>query len=241
MAVSQAHKIGLSAVRQNTSGSSTGKYSGHSTSISYTRDQNVPIFDKGLYAPMRLPLKCDISDHAAKHRMKTLYKYFSGLSDLSQIIWTPKNSLPLQRHSAATMPFISPECLLWILAFCSTAAAGLLENSLWPVWSLTVNSGYAANLSRIQHILPTCCKYRACRNLMCKLVPNPFSPVRNPAALGRRGSKTGQKESQIPLSFISTRHESRIVKSNAGGFQMSGQNAGSVWRRSWANIYSSVS
>lgn len=60
--------------------------------------------------------------------MKTLYKYFSGPSDLSQIIWTPKNSLPLEWHSRAMIPFVSPERLLGILAFCTAAAAELLEN-----------------------------------------------------------------------------------------------------------------
>lgn len=31
-----------------------------------------------------------------------------------------------------------------------------------------------------------------------------------------------------PLPFLSTHHESRVAKSDAGGFQMSGQNARSV-------------
>ena len=61
------------------------------------------------------------------HRMKILYKYFSTLCDLSQIIWTPEYSLPLQWHSVRTGPFISPDLLLWLLAFCTTVAAELLR------------------------------------------------------------------------------------------------------------------
>lgn len=126
--VLQAQKIGLSAVKQNTSASSNGKKkSGHISSISYTYDPNVLIFDKGLYTLMRLPLKCDISNPVVKCRMKILYKCFSGLCDLSQIIWTPENSLPLQWQSTTMRPFISPDLLLWFLAFCTAVAADLLR------------------------------------------------------------------------------------------------------------------
>lgn len=193
---------------------------------------------------MWLPLKCDISNHVVKHRVKVTYTYFSdlsGLSNLSQIIWTLKNSLPLQWHNTATMPFVSRENLLWILTFCTAAEAELLENILWPVWSLTIDNGYVADLTGIQRILPHCCNYQACRNLMHKLVPNPFLPVKNPPELEWHSSKTVQRESQRPLPFLSTHHESRIVKSNAGGFQMNGQNVRSVWRWNWTNICSSVS
>lgn len=123
--MSQAHKIGWGAVKQNTLGSSSRKYSGRTTSISYTHDQNVPIFDRGLDALTWLPLKMWLLKSCSKAQNENTGQGFP---------WSFLTFLRSFGHSYdALWP---PKHLPWIMAFCTAAAVGFLENSFWRVWSL---------------------------------------------------------------------------------------------------------
>lgn len=165
--------------------------------------------------------------------MKILYKGFSGLAGLSQIIWTPESLLLLVHFDMAMMSFLS-EHLLWVLDFCPTHRAELLEDILWPGRSLTINRGDSAKFSWVQWIFPQLLQIS-----MCKLVLNPSFPLGIPQSWDGTTGKSAEKSHQDVQCLFP--EESRTLQRNAGGFQMSGQNAGGVWRENWANIDSSVS
>lgn len=96
----------------------------------------------------------------------------------------------------AMMSFFSSEHLLWVLDFCPTQTAELLENIFWPGWSLSINRGDPVDFTWAQWTSPSCCRYWVHHNSMCRLVLNPFSPLGDPTELGWHHRKTELKESQ---------------------------------------------
>lgn len=168
--------------------------------------------------------------------MKILYKSFSGLADLSQIVWTPIKfpALAASWHGHNVLP------LLWA----SPMGSGLLshtycrafrEHSLtWMIFNHKQRRFCGLFMGSV-NIPPVAA------NQNVQADPESFFPVRDPSELGWHQRKIGWKASQRRPVFVSTPRESRTLQRNAGGFQMSGQNAGSVWRENWANIDSSVS
>lgn len=126
--------------------------------------------------------------------MKILFKDFSGLDDLSQVFWTPKSFLLLLlRHDMTTMSFLSSEHLLWGLDFCPTQRAELQENIFQRGWSLTTNRGDSVDFPWAQWTFPSCCKYWAHHNSVCKLVLHPFSPLGIPQSWDGTAGKAAEK------------------------------------------------
>lgn len=135
-------------------------------------------------------------------------------------LWPFSDHLDTWKFPAVTVAEYNDEALH--LPWSAPVVFGLLyrsrsrsfENVSWPVWSLTVNSGYAVDLSQTKHILHTCCNYRACHNLYMR-VPLFWSQIlfhllRIPEL--RWGSRiSSQGESQIHPSFIAIHRDSRIV------------------------------
>lgn len=94
----------------------------------------------------------------------------------------------------ATMSFFSSEHLLWVLDFCPTKTAELMENIFWPGWSLSINRGDPVDFTWAQWTSPSCCRYWVHHNSMCRLVLNPFSPLGDPTELGWHHRKNSWKQ-----------------------------------------------
>lgn len=121
-----------------------------------------------------------------------LYKDFSGLADLSQIVWTSKISCVVTWSKCPSPPLSISS------GFC-TQTSGSIS---WAGWSWTIIRGDSVDFTWAQWTSPSCCKHRAHHNSICKLVLNPFSPLGTPQSWdGTAGTPPEKSHKDVQCLF----------------------------------------
>lgn len=144
------------------------KKSGHISSISYTYDPNVLILIKTLHPNALSSKMWHLKSCCKVQNENTVQVFLWPLWPFSDHLDTwkfPAVTVAEYNDEALHLPWSAP--VGFGLLYCSCSRS--FENVSWPVWSLTINSGYTVDLSQTKHILHTCCNYRACHNLYMRV------------------------------------------------------------------------